>query len=501
MGSLRDIRVNRFGLVILVAISLAATIVILTTGGPPRDDAQLAAEAALKNPHKVVDEVVASVPTVQSSHLGSGGGGSSPAVSGSVGSGARRSTVSSGGSAGAASSGSGSGSGTGGSSPSGGGSTGGGETVQTSTQSTTTTTAADAGLPKVGHVFLITLSTPSYRAAFGAGSKAPYLRTLARRGTVLTGYHALARNGLADVLAMVSGQPPNPDTLGGCVTYAPYSTTAVVKASGIVVGNGCVYPDAALSLADQVNSAGQTWGAYIQDMGSNNCSVPGTGDPLDTPLDGTQEGYDLAHNPFAFFGSLLDEGGCSEYDQDLSNLPAALAKAASTPSFTYVGGDACVDATPTLAPATTSTSGTGTDTTTTATGTETTATDATTMTTATATATTPARLIPPAAYGCPAGETSGIAGENAFLKTWVPKILASVAYRKNGVLVIAFTGAGGAAHAKTGALIVSRWTPRGKKIATAYTAYSLLHSVEDMLDLATLARSAGAPAFAKLVLR
>jgi hypothetical protein len=69
------------------------------------------------------------------------------------------------------------------------------------------------------------------------------------------------------------------------------------------------------------------------------------------------------------------------------------------------------------------------------------------------------------------------------------------------VLIIAFTGAGARSGADTGALVLSRWTPRGRRIATAYSAYSLLHSIEDMLDLAPLARATGAPAFAERVLR
>jgi hypothetical protein len=182
-----------------------------------------------------------------------------------------------------------------------------------------------------------------------------------------------------------------------------------------------------------------------------------------------------------------------------------------------------VDADPTLAPAlsTTSTGATTTVTdpgpagaavtapTETATSPATTATSppagATTTTapgtTSTATSTVPARLIAPAAYGCPSGDPSGLAAEDAFLAAWVPRILGSAAYRDDGVLIIAFTGAGGRARADTGALVLSRWTPRGKRISTSYGAYSLLRSIEDMLDLAPLANAATAPSFARLVLR
>jgi hypothetical protein len=567
VSHLNDIRLSRLGAAILAAVSLAATIVILAGGGD-KTSVLLAAEASARHRPHVVEEVEPSGSTVTVTRP-SGGSDPSPPASdpgGSGGSGGSGASSGSGSSASPGGVGAGSadsGGGGAGAGSAGAGSDGAGTTSgqSTSTAASTTTTPADAGLPKVGHVFLLTLSTPNYRTAFGARSAAPYLRTLARRGTVLSGYHALGSTGLVDRLAAISGQPPNADTAAGCRRYAPFPAAATLSTSGVAKGTGCVYPDAALTVADQLTAAGKRWGAYVEGMGADNCSVPSTGEPLDTPLDGTQAGYDVAHNPFAFFGSLLDAGGCSEHDEDLSHLPKALARRSATPALTYLAGNACVDADPTPASATTTTAttagtttlsttapgatapgatapgattpgatmvgattpgattvgattpgttpagattaGASTAATTTVTGVDgtVTTTPATTSTvSATTTSTLPARLIAPAAYGCPAGESSGMAAENAFLSTWVPKILASAAYRANGVLVIAFTGAGGRETADTGALVLSRWTPKAKRITTSYDAYSLLHSIEDMLDLAPLARAAGAPAFATLVL-
>jgi hypothetical protein len=555
MGPLRDIHLSRRGTLALAAVSLAATLFILL-GANPKTDAQLAAEAALAHPATVVEQVQA--PAAASAGGGGGGGhnisppatdaGSGHASAGAGSGGASSGSSGSGGTSGGTGTSGGSGSsGTSGTGGSGGGS-GSSTASETTTTATTTTAAPDAGLPKVGHVFLLTLSTRSYHSAFGPHSKAPYLRRLAKRGTVLSGYHALGRNGLADLLALVSGQPPNRDTATGCRVYRAFSAKATVTAAGVARGTGCVYPDGALTVADQATAAGKSWGAYVADMGAANCAVPASSGRLDTPIDGTQAGYDVAHNPFGFFGSLLDAGGCSEYDTDLTNLPKALAKRSRTPDLTYLSGDACVDADPTLAPAaattgtsttttgaavattgtastpattataatgttatattetattaTTSTAGAAASTSTTATnpptGSTTTTTTATTPTTATTT--TPARLIAPAAYGCPRGQPAGLGAEGAFLETWVPRILDSAAYRADGVLVIAFTGAGGAPHADTGALVISRWTPRGRRLTASYDAYSLLHSIEDMLDLAPLANAARAPAFATLVL-
>jgi hypothetical protein len=84
----------------------------------------------------------------------------------------------------------------------------------------------------------------------------------------------------------------------------------------------------------------------------------------------------------------------------------------------------------------------------------------------------------------------------------VPQILHSAAYRKDGVLVIAFSGDGIKASGpavKTGALVLSRWTKGGAKISAPYTPYSLLRSVEDMLRYQRLAKAATAKSFAAAV--
>jgi hypothetical protein len=53
---------------------------------------------------------------------------------------------------------------------------------------------------------------------------------------------------------------------------------------------------------------------------------------------------------------------------------------------------------------------------------------------------------------------------------------------------------------RTGALVLSHDTKKGKVISTAYTPYSLLRSVEDMLGDTALARAKGAPSFAQAIL-
>jgi hypothetical protein len=53
---------------------------------------------------------------------------------------------------------------------------------------------------------------------------------------------------------------------------------------------------------------------------------------------------------------------------------------------------------------------------------------------------------------------------------------------------------------RTGALVLSRYAHRGKTISAAYTPYSMLRSLEDMLRYTPLARAASAPSFATAAL-
>ena len=193
---------------------------------------------------------------------------------------------------------------------------------------------------------MLTLSTPGYADAFGKRSDAPYLRSLVRKGALLNHFESLGHGELADELAMVSGQAPNPDTGAGCTTFREYPSSAAADSKGLVAGKGCVYPDTALTLGDQVTSDGKVWGAYIDAMGKTTCQHPNSGASTGLALPGTEPGYDVLHNPFVFFHSLLDAGDCFNDDHDLGKLPSALTSASRTPRFSFVAPDACADGDP-----------------------------------------------------------------------------------------------------------------------------------------------------------
>ena len=450
IGSLREVRPSWWSFGALTCLSVAATgLVIASAGG--RSAAQSAALAALRQRSVVIHRVVVrraprrTVAAVAASPVSSPAPSVSPAAS----------TVQSAAPAAPALA-----------------------SVPATVPAVVSVPATPAApvLPKVSHVFEITLTTTGYAAAFGRASKAPYLRSLARRATFLSGYRSLGAGELADSVAMVSGQGPNRDTRAGCPTYASFPQTAKPDAHGVLGGAGCVYPNTVLTLGDQVTASGHAWKAYVAGLGGDaSCVHPDAGG-ADAPMPGAGPSYDLLHNPFVYFHSLLDLGDCASDDVSLDRLPAALSSASRTAALSFIVPGVCEDA---------------------------------------------------ATSSCATGGRFGIAAEDAFLREWVPRILRSAAYRHGGVLVIALAGSasGGSAGAagtagaasaaggggaaggrggvdgeRTGALVLSPLSPKPSVVKTAYGPYSLLRSIEDMLGYTPLAHARSAPSFAARVL-
>jgi hypothetical protein len=435
--ALRELRLSRSQLTAVASASVTATVLVIVnaTGSTALDRAVVAVLAR----HVVIRHTLAPAPPASS------------IVGGSTTSGRRRiSAGKSGRSVGASSGSSRSGAGPGASSAGGLGLTGGTTTTTTSPPTTTTTPAARPG-PKLKHVFVIALSTPSYTAAFGKGSPARYLNgTLRKHGTLLSHYETLAHGSeLADELAMVSGQAPNADTGAGCQTFSEFPATAKAAADGNVAGTGCVYPNTALTIGDQITGAGRQWRAYIDDMGSAPCVHPDSNAADSGQLPGAGPEYDTRHNPFIYFHSLLDLGDCASDDLALARLPTALAKpSAKAPAFVYIAPGACEDA---------------------------------------------------VARTCPGGAPAGLAGEDAFLKTWVARIERSRAYRDGGALVIAFGTPTSPQTRPAGALLLSRHVAAGRTVATGYDPYSVLRTVEDLFAFTPLAHAKTARSFADLL--
>jgi hypothetical protein len=328
---------------------------------------------------------------------------------------------------------------------------------------------------------VIALTTPSYATAFGHGSAATYLNTTLRpKGELLSGYRTLRGSALPDLVAMVSGQAPNADTTSGCTTYRDFHAGAAPAADGLVPGAGCVYPTTALTIGDQLDGADLPWRAYIGGM-TGPCVHPNSG-AVDASATGD---YATARNPFVYFHSLLDLGDCQHDDLPYEKLAGALATPSRTPSYAFISPDPC---------------------------------DA-------------------GAASCPAGQPTGIAAADAFLRQAVPAILHSAAYRASGALMIVFSAAPAGSGAvsgtvtspsstttstsststttttttssatatastsaaggpvRTGALVISPFTKAGSTDATSYDPYAVLRTAEDVFGLTTLARAKTAHGF------
>jgi hypothetical protein len=178
----------------------------------------------------------------------------------------------------------------------------------------------------VKHVFLISLASPGYEAAFGTSSQMPYLSAALRpQGVLLSNYSLLGTSSLANGLAAIGGQGPTAASQTDCPEYEK-----------------CLSPVETLSLADQLTTGRYSWHAYLGDMadpeGKPDSCVHPEPDATETPATG---GYAAKLNPFVFFHSLLDLGDCSANDVPLSELTGDLKKSTATANFNYIAPNLC----------------------------------------------------------------------------------------------------------------------------------------------------------------
>jgi hypothetical protein len=166
--------------------------------------------------------------------------------------------------------------------------------------------------------------------------------------------------------------------------------------------------------------------------------------------------YADKHNPFVYFHSILDDAArCAAHVVNLDVLPSDLAAAATTPNFVWITPNLCHD---------------GHD------------------------------------APCKNGERGGLISADAFLREWVPRILASPAFRQDGLLIVTFDegtagdaccaeqplpggpqpGVFGPGGGRTGAVLVSPFIRPGTVSVQEYNHYSLLRSIEDLFGLTHL---------------
>jgi len=282
------------------------------------------------------------------------------------------------------------------------------------TDSRTVTT----GAAHIRHVFVIVLENKNFTDTFGTSTQDPYLRqTLVPMGALLTQYYGTGHVSLDNYLSLLSGQAPTRDTADDCLpgltgsvgNFNDVVQTGVTPDGQIIASGGCVYAPNVHTFVDQLQGAGFSWKGYMEDMGNDpsresaTCGHPVIGIGTDhttgaeAPSAAVPQGdqYATRHNPFVYFHSIIDSPACVTHDVNLRQLSGDLASTATTPNFVFITPNLCHDGhdgAGTGAPRTT----------------------------------------------CVNGEPGGLRSADAFLQEWVPKILASPAYREDGLLIITF---------------------------------------------------------------
>ena len=331
-------------------------------------------------------------------------------------------------------------------------------------------------LPPIRHVFVIVLENQGFDTTFNANPRAPYLAdTLRRAGAFLRQYYGIGHYSLPNYLAMISGVAPAPKTQIDCPHFDDFVQTGIAR-DGQPIGDGCVYPAHVSTIANQLESKHLTWGAFMEDMGTNparesaTCGHPQIGTMDSTEIATAGDQYATKHNPFVYFHAIIDSATCKKNVVPLTRLEDALRSVDRTPNFTFIVPNLCHD---------------GHD------------------------------------RPCANGEPGSLESAQVFLQHWVPRIMSSAAYKKDGLIVITFDealsinaescchqppgpntprpGVNGPGGGRTGAVLLSRFIRPGTVTNVPYNHYSLLRSVEDLFGLPHLgyARQSGLATFGR----
>ncbi len=325
--------------------------------------------------------------------------------------------------------------------------------------------ARAAAVPPIGHVWVVVLENTSYAESFGPDAKVPYFsRDLPAQGALLTQYFGTTHFSLGNYLAMISGQPSNAETQADCQQFSDFKG-GVDVGGGVLLGSGCVQPTRTKTLVDQLEAKGISWKGYMEDLangpGPDTCRHPAVGARDTTQSAKVSDQYATRHNPFMYFHSIIDDQArCDAHVVDASRLADDLASAATTPAFSFVTPNLCDD---------------GHD-----------------------------------EPSCVDGRPGGLVAADAYLQRTIPAILASPAYKADGLVLVTFdeaeasgpsadsasccnqptgpntTSPGGPltpGGGRIGAVALSRFITPGTTSTVPYNHYSFLRSMEDTFGI------------------
>ena len=349
---------------------------------------------------------------------------------------------------------------------------------------------AAAQPPPIKHVWIIDLENESFGYTWGAnGHKfAPYLtKTLPSQGAMLNDYFGIGHDSLDNYTAEISGQSGNYELNEDCGIYAPFvqfggENFDKFTKFGQLSGEGCVFPSYINTIGGQLSAKHLSWREYAQDMGNNPhrdgtvmtkngpaCGHPKIGaEDLTDSTGPKNDSYATRHNPFVYFRSVIsNKSYCDAHVLSLAPLAHDLSNIATTPNYSFVTPNTCFD---------------GHD-----------------------------------WPKCQDGSPGRLPRVDQFLKVWIPKIMASPAYKRDGMILIMFDESGddsdagaccgevdglgfddpshpnmnevglyGPGGGRVGAVVLSRFVRPGTVSNHAYNHYSQLRTVEDIFGLAHL---------------
>jgi len=226
--------------------------------------------------------------------------------------------------------------------------------------------AAGSASPRIKHVWLIMLENHSFAENFGVPAQAfkpmQYIaKTLPSEGALLKHYFGVAHPSNSNYTALMSGQPPGLGFVSthcwktalfctgsqfNCLYFTAFKLKRMTS-DGVGVGQGCVYPDKISDIGTQLRSAGLTVKAYQEDMPAP-CTHPVIG-AYDETASSSTPGYETGNNPFMYFHSWIDNHKlCRADDVPLDRntfepLVGDLGSVETTPNLSWIGLNLCDD--------------------------------------------------------------------------------------------------------------------------------------------------------------
>jgi hypothetical protein len=164
--------------------------------------------------------------------------------------------------------------------------------------------ASAATPPNFTHVFIIVMENHEFSDVIG-NPAAPYINSLANRYGLGTAYSAITHPSLPNYMSLTGGNTFFTDDCAGCTV-----------------------PD--MSIADQLESAGRTWKAYMEDMASPCATTDG-------------DSYTTHHNPFVHYSRITGNSSrCNAHVVPLTALATDLSSG-TVPNYVWITPDLCND--------------------------------------------------------------------------------------------------------------------------------------------------------------